>query len=120
MSGYDSVIYGKAHQFALEIIKVHKQFFLREFSDIFRQLLKSGTSIGANLAEANGAISMDDFSAKVSIAFKEMKETKYWLLLMKDSSLISQPIYEQLNSSVDELCKMAFSILKTTGRVKHH
>ena len=87
-------------------------------------MLKAATSIGANTSEANGAISENDFSAKVSIAFKEMRETKYWLLLMKDTELMDFNTYQKLYNQVDELCRIAFSILKTTGRINpkkpHH
>ena len=70
------------------------------------------------MAEANGAITRSDFSAKVSIAYKEMLESKYWLLLFKDTELIDNAIFLRLDNQLNELCKMAFSILKTTGRIK--
>lgn len=79
-----------------------------------KQLLRSGTSIGANIAEANGAISTADFSAKMSIAYKESLETKYWLSLLKDSDYISQENYEILHPMADELSRILFSILKST------
>lgn len=81
---------------------------------MLKQLLRSGTSIGANIAEANGAISKADFSAKVSIAYKENLETKYWLNLLKDSEYIKSNITDDLIDKVDELSKIMFAILKTT------
>ena len=79
-----------------------------------KQLLRSGTSVGANLSEANGAISKADFSSKVSIAYKECLETKYWLDLLKDTGYISEERHETLFGAADELAKILFSILKTT------
>ena len=70
------------------------------------------------MAEANGAITGSDFSSKVSIAYKEMLESKYWLLLFKDTELIDDATFLRLDDQLNELCKMAFSILKTTGRIK--
>jgi four helix bundle protein len=79
--------------------------------------MKSGTSIGANLAEGNGAISKNDFSAKGSISYKECLETKYWLSLMKDTNYISKEQFESLYKDADEIAKILFTILKTT-RIK--
>ncbi|MBE3111702.1 MAG: four helix bundle protein, partial [Acidobacteria bacterium] len=78
--------YDKAYALAIRIVQTYRQLseVQREFV-LSRHLLKSGTSIGANLAEAHGAISEADFSAKVSIAYKEAQETKYWLNLLKDT-----------------------------------
>jgi four helix bundle protein len=112
-----SILFNKSHAFAVAIVKFYDKNYRQKFSVIYRQLLNSATSIGANTSEANGAISEDDFSAKVSIAFKEMRETKYWLLLMKDTDLLDTEVYNKFYNQVDELCKIAFSILKSTGRI---
>ncbi len=77
-------------------------------------MLRSGTSIGANVAEANGAISEADFSSKISIAYKECLETKYWLSLLKDTDYISQKSFESMHDDADEIAKILFSILKKT------
>jgi four helix bundle protein len=110
-----SIAYNKAFKLAIEIVKfctiLKKE--KKEF-ELAHQLLKSGTSIGANLAEANGAISKADFSSKVSIAYKETLETKYWLDLLKEVNLIEDPQFEDLFNRTDELGKILFSILKTT------
>ena len=81
-----SKVYKKAYQFAIRIVNAYK--YLRQEKKEFilsKQLLRSGTSIGANIAEANGAISPADFSAKMSVAYKECLETKYWLSLLNDT-----------------------------------
>lgn len=79
--------------------------------------LGCGTSIGANIAEANGAISHADFSAKMSIAYKEVLETKYWLSLLKDTNYLEIDTFTEIYKDVDEIARILFSILKTT-RIK--
>ena len=79
-----------------------------------KQLLRCGTSIGTNIAEANGAISKNDFSAKMSIAYKECLETKYWLYLLKDSGDLDLESFNNLFDKADEIGRILFSILKTT------
>ena len=73
-----NVVYEKAYQFAIRIVKAY-EFLSKEKKEfvLSKQLLRSGTSIGANIAEANGGISKADFSNKISIAYKECLETKY-------------------------------------------
>ena len=75
----DNNLYEKAYKFSIRIVKLYQYLNSekKEFT-LAKQILKSGTSIGANVAEANGAISKADFSAKISIAYKESLETKYW------------------------------------------
>jgi len=77
-----------------------------------KQMLRSGTSIGANIAEANGAISEADFSNKISLAYKECLETKYWLNLLKDTEFINQKTFGSMHHDADEIAKILFSILK--------
>ena len=105
----------KLYQLALQIVNVYKELTnsKKEFI-LSKQLLRSGTSIGANVTEANGAISNADFSAKISIAYKESLETKYWLSLLKDSDFLSKIEFDKLQSNTDELSKILFSILKKT------
>ena len=76
--------------------------------------MRAGTSVGANIAEANGAISDSDFSAKISIAYKEILETKYWLSLLKDTGYISSDTFNDVHEDADEIAKMLYSILKIT------
>ena len=107
--------YDKAYEFAKLIARCYQDIAdeRKEFV-LSKQLLRSGTSIGANLSEANGAISKADFSSKVSIAYKECLETKYWLDLLKDTGYISEVKYNDLFEAADELARILFSILKTT------
>ena len=107
--------YEKAYALAIRIVKAYKHLSneKREFV-LSKQLLRCGTSIGANLAEANGAISEADLSAKVSIAYKESQEAKYWLDLLKDTDYIDRKSYESLYADVDEVAAILFAILKKT------
>lgn len=111
----DNITYKKAYVFAIEIVNACKNLTQDKKEYVLsKQLLRSGTSIGANVAEANGGISNADFSAKISIGYKEALETKYWLSLLKDTGYINQDSYNSLFGKADELCKILFSILKKT------
>jgi four helix bundle protein len=108
-------LYSKSFKFAVRVVKLYvwitnnkKEFILS------KQFLRSGTSIGANIAEANGAVSSADFSSKISISYKESLETKYWLSLMKETNFIDTKLYDSLFEDVDELSKILFAILKKT------
>lgn len=105
--------YEKAYAFALQIVQVY-QCLCREKREFIlsKQLLRCGTSIGANLAEANGAISEADLSGKVSIAYKETKETQYWLNLLKDSGYLDKSTFNTLSNQADELAAILFSIIR--------
>ncbi len=108
----------KSYDFALQIVKLYQLITKNKNEYVLsKQLLRSGNSIGANIAEANGAISKADFSAKISIAYKESLETKYWLKLLMDSAYIEVTMAEKLINNADELSKIMFSILKST-RIK--
>ena len=111
----NSLVYEKAYKFAVRIVNAfkHLQENQREFI-LSKQMLRSGTSIGANIAEANGAISDADFSSKISIAYKECLETKYWLCLLKDTNYINLQTFESIHQDADEIAKMLFAILKKT------
>jgi len=111
----DNVTYKKAYNFAIRIVKAY-QYLCEEKKEyvLSKQMLRSGTSIGANIAEANGAISEADFSNKISIAYKECLETKYWLSLLKDTDYVSEKSFESMHTDADEIAKILFSILKKT------
>ncbi len=115
-----SLVYDKAYKFAIRIVKAHKYLVesKKEFT-LSKQLLRSGTAIGANIAEANGAISPPDFSAKLSIAYKECLETKYWFSLLKNTGYIEEKAYDSIYKDADEVGGILYSILKTT-RIEQH
>ncbi len=114
----NNVTYQKAYAFAVRMVNAFKylQSEKREFV-LSKQLLRSGTSIGANVAEANGAISDADFSAKISIAYKECLETKYWLNLLKDTEYIDEKIFVSVYEDADKLAKILYSILRKTRNI---
>jgi four helix bundle protein len=81
----------KEYSLAIRIVNAYKHLCDQKRKFVLsKQLFRSGTSIGANLAAANGAISEADFSSKVSIAYKEAQETKYWLSLLKDTGYLEK------------------------------
>ena len=114
MATNKSLVYEKAYTFSIHVIGIYKELRMKQEYVLSKQLLRCGTSIGANIAEANGAVSNADFSAKMSIAYKEALETKYWLSLLKDTDFINENMYKKLYGKVDEIGKILFSILKTT------
>ena len=113
-------LYKKSYAFAIRIIRSY-QFLSNEKREFIlsKQLLRSGTSIGANVAEANGAISKADFSAKLSISYKECLETKYWLSLLKDTGFIDQRTFSSMHNDADEIAKILFTILSKTRQRKY-
>ena len=109
----NSIAYNKAYQFAIRIVKAYKYLTEEKKEYILsKQLLRSGTSVGANLAEANGSISVSDFTAKVSISYKEIQETKYWLSLLKDTGYMEEKAYISINEDAEEISKILYAILK--------
>jgi four helix bundle protein len=105
----------KSYAFALRIVKLHLHLSkeLKQF-EISSQILRSGTSIGANVEEAMGGVSKKDFVNKLSIAYKEARETKYWLRLLRDSEMIELELADSLISDCEELLKLLYSIIKST------
>lgn len=104
----------KSKAFALRIISMYK-FLTAEKKEfvLSKQVLRSGTSIGANIAEAQCAISRKDFLAKMYIAFKECSETAYWLELLYCADYITEVQYASLRADCDELFKLLSAITKT-------
>jgi len=104
----------KSYAFSLRIIKLYK--FLVEDKKEFvlsKQVLRSGTSIGANIEEAIGSQSSKDFLYKFSIAYKETRETHYWIRLLRDSDYLSVESSNSVLSDCEELLRLIGSIQKT-------
>jgi len=110
----ESIIKGKSFAFALEIIHLYRALMEQRKYVLSKQLLRSGTSIGANIEEATAGQSRKDFLAKMSIAHKEARETKYWLRLLKESKLTSVDVTNAL-AHVEELDRMLTAIVTSTG-----
>ena len=110
----ENVIQIKSYAFAVRIVKVY-QFLSNEKKEfvLSKQLLLCGTSIGANVEEAIGGQSNKVFFAKLTIAYKEARETHYWIRLLKDTDYLSKEQSEILLNDVTELLKIIGSIQKT-------
>jgi four helix bundle protein len=104
----------KSMLFAIRIVNLYKYLSKKKEFVMSKQVLKSGTSIGANLAEADCSISKKEFLAKTYIAFKECIETKYWLELLQKTDFINMTEYNSLAKDCDEIYKILASITKTT------
>lgn len=109
----ESIVQKKSFQFSLKIIILYKKLQEEREYVISKQLLRSGTSIGANIEEALAGISKKDFTAKMSISSKEARETKYWLRLLKESNLTNLEV-NSLILDIDELIRILTSIVKTS------
>ena len=109
-----SLVGDKSKAFAVRIVRL-LQFLQREKNEytISKQLLRAGTSIGANLAEAEYAISRKEFQAKLYIALKETAETLYWLELLHQTDYLTQSQYSSLYEDAEELRKLLSSATKT-------
>ena len=110
-----SIVANKAYAFALRIIKLYKYLTQeqREFI-LSKQLLRSGTAIGALIKEAEHAQSGLDFINKMNIALKEANETEYWIMLLKDSDFFDDKTFASIHKDCDELIRLLVSIVKTS------
>ena len=110
----DNVIQEKSYQFAIKIVKTSKYLVDQKKEFILsKQLLRSGTSIGANVEEAIGGQSKKDFFAKLSISYKEARETKYWIRLLFDTDYINEPTKTELLNDCEEILRIIGSIQNT-------
>jgi four helix bundle protein len=109
----ESIVKQKSYDFALEIIKFCAILRNQKHFEISSQLLRSGTSIGANVEEALAGRSRKDFYAKMCIASKEARETNYWLRLIIDAEILEKQKCSSLLKMSEELMKMLTSIVKT-------
>ena len=107
----------KSFNFAVRIVRLYKHLndHKREFV-ISKQVLRSGTSIGANVSEAERGHSKADFSFKISIALKEANETYYWLRLLYATEYINEAEFESLNKDINEIISLLVSIYKTAKK----
>ncbi|MEE3492802.1 four helix bundle protein [Ruminococcus sp.] len=111
----EGVTYQKSKLFAVRIVKLYRYLCDEKKEYVLsKQLLKSGTSIGANIAEANCAFSKKDFLAKMYIAFKECAETEYWLELLFDSGVLNEKEFQSMIDDCREIKKLLSSVTKTS------
>ncbi|WP_337873353.1 four helix bundle protein [Ignavibacterium sp.] len=113
---YYNPILEKSFNFAIRIVKFYKLKSPDNYSlnSLFKQILRSGTSIGANVSEAQSAFTKKDFINKLGIALKESRETEYCLKLFKESEIITEKEFLSLFKDCEELSKLLTSIIKTS------
>ena len=111
----DNIILEKSIGFAVRCVKFY--CYLRDEKHEYvlsKQMLRSGTSIGANVSESQGAQTTPDFISKLHISLKEARETAYWLLVLYKSNIIDKTEYDSMNNDLSELIALLTSILKKT------
>ena len=113
----DNAILGKSKAFAIRIVNLYR-FLCTENQEyvLSKQLLRCGTSIGANCAEGKRAQSGADFISKLNIALKEAEETAYWLDLLHETDYLSDAQFQSISADNEELIKLLVSIIKTTKK----
>ena len=111
----ESILKTKSYSFALRTVKLY-QYLIKEKNEyvLSKQILRSGTSIGANVEEANQGQSKADFIHKLSTALKESFETHYWLRLLRDSEILEDKIANSLLADCEEVQKMLTASIKTS------
>ncbi|RUM46269.1 MAG: four helix bundle protein [Desulfocapsa sp.] len=113
----DNIVMDKSYAFALRIIKLYKYLVAEQKEYVLsKQILRSGTSVGALIKEAEHAQSKADFINKMNIALKEANETEYWLMLLRDSEYISTKSFDSIYPDSVELIKLLASIVKSSKR----
>ncbi len=111
----ENIVQIKSYEFALSCVKLFQKLTNEKRDYILsQQVLRSGTSIGANIEESIGGQSTKDFLAKISIAYKEARETHYWLRLLRDTGYITEEESKELIEKCEELLRIIGSIRKTT------
>ncbi len=116
MEKKENAVVSKSKLFAIRIIRLY-QYLQKEKNEyvLSKQLLRSGTSIGANVKEAIRAQSKADFYAKLCIATKEASETEYWLELLFETDYIDKRLFESIYENIQELLRLLVSITKTVN-----
>ena len=109
-----STLKDKTYSFSIDVVRVYRKIVddKKEYV-LSKQILRSGTAIGALIAEAAYGQSKPDFISKLSIALKEANETKYWLCLLKDTQLFDEITFDNLSPKLDEILKMLVASIKT-------
>ena len=110
----ENVIQKKSYDFAIRIVNLYK-YLIKDRKEFIlsKQILRSGTSIGANIEESIGGCSKKDFALKLSISYKEARETHYWIRILKDTGYIDNEQANSLLEDCDELLKIIGAIQRT-------
>jgi four helix bundle protein len=110
----ESIIQGKSFDFAVRIVRLYRYLCDNKEYVISKQMLRSGTSIGANVSEALRGVSRRDFGNKMAIALKEANETEYWLNLLHATDYLDNTQYESIHEDCVEVIKILTPIVKKT------
>lgn len=110
----ESIIQRKSYNFSIRIVKLYR-YLIKEHKEylLAKQVLRSGTSIGANVEEASGGQSKRDFLSKLSIAYKEARETRYWLKILRDTGYLNLEMFISIFNDCEELLKILSKIQTT-------
>lgn len=115
----ENVIEVKSFEFAVRIVNLYRHLNSEKNEYVLsKQLLRSGTSIGANVSEAEKAQTKADFHAKMTIALKEANETYYWLKLMYRTGFLTETQFKSIEADIDEIVSILVAITKTTKDAK--
>jgi four helix bundle protein len=111
----DNIVKDKSYEFAKRIIKLY-QYLVKNSKEIvlFKQILRSGTSIGSNVEESIGCNTKKDFTNKMGIAYREARETSYWLRLLYDTGYLEKKLFDSLLKDSEELKKILGKIISTS------
>jgi four helix bundle protein len=112
-----NIIKEKSFAFAIDIVNLYKVLSEKKEFVLSRQVLRSGTSIGANVRESEHAQSKADFIHKLSISLKEANETEYWLDLLYETKYLSDIEFQNLKPKIIELLRLLTSIIKTSKNI---
>lgn len=110
----ENLIVVKSYEFALDIVRLSRKLSHQKEFVISKQIMKSGTSIGANVEEAIGGISRKDFRAKMSISYKEARETHYWLRILRDTDFIKDKEFKLLEEKLTSILRILFKIIQSS------
>jgi len=112
-----NIVKDKSYSFALRIIKLSRFLYVEKKEYVLsKQILRCGTSIGANVEEAIGGQTLKDFRSKMMIAYREARETKYWLNLLKDSDILDDNLAESLISDCEDIVRITGKIVSSTKK----
>ena len=112
-----SLLREKSENFAIRAVRLYRYLTIRKREDVLsKQLLRSATSIGANVREATNAQSKKDFLSKLNIAFKEANETQYWLELLFKGGILSQKEFDSVYPECTEIAKILSASVKTVKK----
>jgi len=112
----ENILKSKSYAFALRVVRLYKYLSDNKEYVLSKQLLRSGTAVGALVREAEFGQSKADFTSKLSIALKEANETHYWLSLLRDRGYIDERMYDSILAEIEELIRLLVSSVKTAKK----